>query len=85
MFTSLNQQVIFQDDLLNGEEILWLGRPDPSVNFNKMDFFLVPFTFLWAGFAFFSVYSYSSTANNFPIAFMIPFLAISLILLIPLR
>jgi hypothetical protein len=40
-----------RQDLLNGEEILWTGQPDPSVLFTQEDIFLVPFSLLWGGFA----------------------------------
>jgi hypothetical protein len=80
MAQTMKQQNIFQDDLLTGEELLWTGQPDPSVNFNRSDIFLVPFTFLWAGFAFFAFFSawIHPSAKNSPIAFLIPFLAIGL-------
>lgn len=44
---------VFQKELLQGERILWIGQPDPSVRFAKADAFLIPFSILWGGFALF--------------------------------
>ncbi len=41
---------IFQNDLLDGEEILWLGQPDVKKVFSKADIFLIPFSLLLVGF-----------------------------------
>jgi hypothetical protein len=37
--------------LQQGEELLWVGQPDPSKHFSSMDRILIPFSILWAGFA----------------------------------
>ncbi len=42
----------FQKDLLKDEQIQWTGQPETSVLFTKADFFLVPFSIIWGGFAF---------------------------------
>ena len=42
---------IFRDELLNGEEILWAGQPDPTVLFSKSDIFNIPFGIFWLGFS----------------------------------
>lgn len=39
--------------LLEGESLLWWGRPDPTKHLGLSDIFLVPFSLLWGGFAFF--------------------------------
>ena len=44
----------FEDHLVDGEEIRWTGRPDPSVNFDRRDLTLIPFSIAWAGFAIFA-------------------------------
>ena len=43
----------FSRELLPGEKIEWAGRPDPSVIFHTEDWFVVPFSLLWGGFAIF--------------------------------
>jgi hypothetical protein len=37
--------------LRQGEQLLWVGQPDPRVRFTGADAFLVPFSILWGGFA----------------------------------
>ena len=44
---------IFQDELQQGERILWSGQPETSAIFTSADFYLVPFSILWGGFAIF--------------------------------
>jgi hypothetical protein len=39
--------------LRQGEQIRWVGQPDPRVLFTPADAFLVPFSLLWGGFAMF--------------------------------
>jgi len=41
---------LFQDELLDGEELLWLGQPDPRALFTRYDLFLIPFSLFWCGF-----------------------------------
>jgi hypothetical protein len=40
-----------QSRLLRGERILWIGGPDPSVNFTGADIFLIPFGLYFLGFS----------------------------------
>jgi hypothetical protein len=44
---------VFSAELLPGETIEWTGRPNPSVVFHREDWFVVPFSILWGGFAMF--------------------------------
>jgi hypothetical protein len=44
---------IFQDELLKDEKILWMGQPNPNIKYTSMDWFLVPFSIFWGGFAIF--------------------------------
>lgn len=39
--------------LRHGEQLRWVGQPDPGVRFTPADLFLVPFSILWGGFAIF--------------------------------
>lgn len=42
-----------QPELMTNESILWAGRPNPSVIFHSDDWYLIPFSLLWGGFAIF--------------------------------
>jgi hypothetical protein len=74
-----------QPELLTGETFLWTGRPNPSVVFHSDDWYLVPFSLLWGGFAIFweaGVLGYwgSGAKHGTPSSFMalwgIPFVVI---------
>lgn len=43
----------FEPYLLAGERIVWTARPKAGIMFTALDFFVVPFSLLWGGFAFF--------------------------------
>ena len=43
----------FRDDLLSGETVLWSAQPDRKIVFHSQDRYLIPFSFLWGGFAIF--------------------------------
>ena len=65
--------------LSSGELLLWSGRPDPAVRFASSDAYLIPFSIMWAGFAFF--WESSVFRSGAPIFFRlwgIPFMAIGL-------
>ena len=66
----------FQPELASGENLLWTGKPDPSVIFHSEDWLMVPFSLLWGGFAIFweaSVLGYvdfnSKPARHGPLLF----------------
>ena len=42
--SDLDHAALFEDHLVDGEKIRWTGRPDPSVNFDRRDLALVPFS-----------------------------------------
>ena len=42
-----------QPELMSGESLQWAGMPNPSVVFHSDDWFMVPFSLLWGGFAIF--------------------------------
>lgn len=46
----------FDEDLLKDEKILWKGQPDPNKHLGKNDWFLIPFSIMWGGFAIFWEY-----------------------------
>jgi hypothetical protein len=43
---------LFQDELLDGEEILWMGQPESWMLFSKHDLYLIPFSLFWCAIAF---------------------------------
>lgn len=70
---------IFNDELINGEEILWSGQPDKNVIFSKIDIFFIPFSIMWGGFAIF--WEVSVSISNAPFFFKlwgIPFVLVGL-------
>ncbi|MBI5858037.1 MAG: hypothetical protein HZB42_10380 [Sphingobacteriales bacterium] len=68
----------FEDDirpsLIRGEKILWIGKPKAGIKFRTTDIYLIPFSFLWFGFAVFWTVT-ASRAGAFAL-FGIPFVAI---------
>ena len=42
-----------QPELLSGESLLWAGKPDPGVIFHSDDWYAIPFSLFWGGFAIF--------------------------------
>jgi hypothetical protein len=42
-----------QSELASSEQVLWTGKPNPSVIFHSDDWYLIPFSLLWGGFAIF--------------------------------
>ena len=42
-----------QPELSSGESLLWAGRPNPGVIFHPEDWYMIPFSLLWGGFAIF--------------------------------
>jgi hypothetical protein len=69
-----------QSQLTSGERLLWSGRPIQGIVFRPSDAFMIPFSFMWGGFAFFWEYSVIS-AGNVPFFFVLwglPFVAVGL-------
>jgi hypothetical protein len=72
-----------QPELLSGESLQWAGRPNPRVIFHRDDWYAIPFSLLWGGFAIFweaGVLGYWGKVQRGPSTFMaiwgIPFLLI---------
>lgn len=66
-----------------GEKLIWSGAPKHGIILRKADFILIPFSFLWGGFALF--WEYIVIANDAPVFFAIfgiPFVAIGIYLII---
>jgi hypothetical protein len=42
-----------QSELTSGESVLWTGKPNSGVIFHSDDWYIIPFSLLWGGFAIF--------------------------------
>jgi hypothetical protein len=68
-----------QANLGSNEKLLWTGKPKTGIVFRSSDFFLIPFSLFWAGFAVF--WEFSVISSGGPIFFMfwgIPFILMGL-------
>lgn len=66
-----------QSSLRPGEQLLWCGRPDPSVVFVPADIFAIPFSAVWLGIAL--LWEFGTQSIGAPVAFRlvgVPFLLI---------
>jgi hypothetical protein len=71
---------IFEYELLDGEEILWMDKPQAWKLFNAHDLYLIPFSLFWCGFALFWM-SGASRAGLFAL-FGLPHVLVGLYMLI---
>ena len=59
-----------ENELSSDESLLWSGRPKQGIVLRASDTFMIPFSLLWGGFAFFWEYSaYKSGAPPFFLLF----------------
>jgi uncharacterized membrane protein len=61
-----------------GEQIEWVGKPDPTKRFTRGDAFLIPFSIMWGGFAIFWETAAISSGGGFFVLWGIPFVLIGL-------
>ena len=72
-----------QGYLAPGEKLLWSGQPETGLKLRASDTFVIPFSLMWAGFAFFWEYSVLST--NAPLFFRlwgVPFVLVGLYMVV---
>lgn len=75
----MHASTLIKDELNPNEKILWQGQPQQGIMLKASDIFLVPFSLLWGGFAFFWEYSVlQSDAPIFMKLWGIPFVLVGL-------
>jgi hypothetical protein len=80
---SFEVEQALRPELGSDERLLWSGMPGQGIRFRAGDIFMVPFSLLWAGFAFFWEYSVNSAGA--PLLFQlwgIPFVLVGLYIVI---
>ena len=84
MVTSNLANTAIQQELERGERVLWSGMPRQGICFRSSDLFLVPFSLLWGGFAFFWFYmaAFGSKASTFATLWGIPFVLLGIYLIV---
>lgn len=77
MLSTMSVSGEVERELGAGEHLIWSGQPKAGLLFRPADLFLIPFSFLWAGFAVF--WEFGAIGGGAPFFFMIwgiPFLLV---------
>jgi hypothetical protein len=56
----------FQPELIAGESLLWMGKPNPRVIFHPEDLYIIPFSLLLGGFMIFAAIDELGYGGNCP-------------------
>ena len=67
------QAMRFQAELMQGESLLWTGKPNPAKILHPDDWYMVPFSLLWGGFAIFWEMGVAKSGSQFMMLWGIPF------------
>ena len=80
---SYEDRSIIDKELKSDESLLWSGKPRQGIQLHSSDAFLIPFSLLWGGFAFFWEYSvWKSGGPSFFLLFGIPFVLVGIYFII---
>jgi hypothetical protein len=72
-----------RNELSAGEQVLWSGQPQQGIIFRAADALMIPFSVLWAGFAFFWIYSAAKSGAPLPfVLFGVPFVLVGVYIVI---
>jgi hypothetical protein len=68
-------------ELASDERLLWQGRPRGGINLRGSDFFLIPFSLLWGGFAIFWEFMAVNVPKKEPVAWIFPLFGIPFVVM----
>ena len=82
MNVDLEQRI--RTDLQRDEKLLWIGQPAQGLRLRGSDVFLIPFSIMWAGFAFYweSSVTQQDNAPTFFVVWGIPFVLMGIYILV---
>ncbi|MGJ4788861.1 hypothetical protein [Leptospira koniambonensis] len=63
---SFNKEELLRRELVTDENLLWSGVPDRGIKFVSSDIFLIPFSIVWASFAFSTLFRDFENTLFFP-------------------
>ncbi len=70
-------------ELFDGEQLVWTGQPRRGIHLRARDAFMIPFSLMWGGFAFF--WEFSVIRSGAPVLFAIwgvPFVLVGIYLIV---
>lgn len=80
--TYLSSLSSIENELGEGERLLWKGRPRPGIRLRGSDALLIPFSLLWGGFAVFWEYmALVKIPKNDPTGWLFPLFGVPFVLL----